>query len=283
MTPAITMRRGAIALIDVLGFKGIWRRHSEQAVIRSLETLLEASQEDARQATAGSPTMIDFIAPVFLSDTVAFGLAAKPVAEANAALEATGEAELVGAFDVDRLDSWTVWHMGNFLAHLMRRALAGEVPLAFRGAVAFGNFGMTDRFLVGEAVDEAAMFHERADAAIVGLAPSAAKFEQADVPSSVSKFIKYPIPTKARGSSPAGTWDTWAVIPWGDIDEPTLDLIDAFAKTLVTTEPDLRAEVDRKRDNTLAFVRVCGEAAAAPLRAMLRRTANPAEGWLPRR
>jgi hypothetical protein len=42
------MRRGAIALIDVLGFKGIWRRHPEEAVIRSLEALLEASREVAR-------------------------------------------------------------------------------------------------------------------------------------------------------------------------------------------------------------------------------------------
>jgi hypothetical protein len=68
MPPAITMRRGAIALIDVLGFKGIWRRHSEEAVVRSLLALWEASQDDARQATAGRENMIDFIAPVFLGD-----------------------------------------------------------------------------------------------------------------------------------------------------------------------------------------------------------------------
>jgi hypothetical protein len=277
----LMMRRGAIALIDVLGFKGIWRRHSEEAVVRSLQALLEASQEDAQQATAGPENMIDFISPVFLSDTVAFGLAAKPVAEVNATLETTGTSELVGPFDAGRLDSWTVWHMGNFLAHLMRRALMGEVPFAFRGAVAFGRFGMTDRFLIGEAVDEAATFHERADGAIVGFAPSAALFEQAAIPSSVSKFIKYSIPTKRRDGASAGTWDTWAVIPWGELDGPTVDLIDLFSRTLVTDDPDLREEVDRKRENTLAFLRFAADAAAAPLREMLRRAADPG-GFLPR-
>ena len=276
------MRRGAIALIDVLGFKGIWRRHSEEAVIRSMEALLDASQEDVRLATAGVGNVIDFISPVFLSDTVAFGLAAKGVKEANAALEASGEAELF-QFDEHRLESWTVWHMGNFLAHLMRRAVTGEVPLAFRGAVAFGRFGMTERFLIGEAVDEAATFHERPDAAIVGLAPSAARFEQAAVPSSVSKFIEYAVPMKARGDTASEAWNTWAVIPWGELEEPTFDLIDAFAKTLITSEPDLRAEVDRKRENTLAFLRSCDQAATAPLREMIQQVANMAGSLPPRR
>jgi hypothetical protein len=269
------MRRGAIALIDVLGFKGIWRRHSEEDVIGSLQALLEASQEDARQATAVPATMIHFIAPVFLSDTVAFGLAAKPVTDANAALEATGEVELVGPFDESRLNSWTVWHMGNFLAHLMRRALLGKVPLAFRGAVAFGRFGMTDRFLIGEAVDEAANFHECPHGAIVGLAPSAAKFEQAEVPSSVSKFVKYSIPTKARDGATAVAWDTWAVLPWGEGDESAVDLIDLFSRTLVTDDPRVQEDVERKRENTLAFLRFAAEAAAAPLREMLRRAGDP--------
>jgi len=267
------MRRGVIALIDVLGFKGIWRRYPEDAVIRSLQALMKASEEDARLATTGVGNLIDFVSPVFLSDTVAFGLAPKPVDEANAALEASGEAELL-QFDEHRLDSWTVWHMGNFVAHLMRRALLGEVPLAFRGAVAFGRFGMTDRFLIGEAVDEAATFHERADAAIVGLAPSAAKFEQAEVPSSVSKFVKYAIPTKARDTATAATWDTWAVIPWGEIDEPGVNLEELFARTLTTNDEHLLEEVARKRDNTLRFVRFCTDAAGAPLRAMLQQVAE---------
>jgi hypothetical protein len=32
MSATITMRRGVIALVDVLGFKGIWRRYPEEAV-----------------------------------------------------------------------------------------------------------------------------------------------------------------------------------------------------------------------------------------------------------
>lgn len=272
----VTMRRGAIALIDVLGFKGIWRRHSEEAVIRSLEALQAASQEDARQATAGPATTIDFIAPVFLSDTVAFALAAKPVEQPNAALEALGEAELL-SFDADRLDSWMIWHLGNFLAHLMRRALTGEVPFAFRGAIAIGSFGMTERFLIGEAVDEAAEFHERANGAFVGFAPSAAKFEQAEVPSSVSKFLRYPIPTKGRNGTAPAIWETWAVLPWGELDEPRLDLVELFSRTLVTDDPRRRDDVDLKRENTLAFLRAAADAADAPRLALLQHPAHTAD------
>ena len=189
---------------------------------------MESSQDDARQATAGPENMIEFISPVFLSDTIAFGLAAKLPVEENGTT-ATGMSELV-SFDADALDSWTVWHMGNFVAHLMRRALTGEVPLAFRGAIAFGRFGLTDRFLIGEAVDEAATFHERATRAIVGLAPSAAKFEQAEVPSLCRSSSGPRFPRKGRVGATAAPWDTWAVLPWVRLDEPTIDLIDLYSR-----------------------------------------------------
>ncbi|MGA3123705.1 MAG: hypothetical protein ABSF69_23320 [Polyangiaceae bacterium] len=114
MSTTFTMRRGAIALIDVLGFKGIWRRHPEEAVIRSMQALLDASQDDARLATKGAGNVIDFIAPVFLSDTVAFGLAAKPVEQANAALEASGEA---GLFEFDEHRLALLSHSGGETGH----------------------------------------------------------------------------------------------------------------------------------------------------------------------
>lgn len=252
------MRRGAFALIDVLGFKGIWRRHPEDAVIRSLEALMATSQEDARLAMALGQ-IADFVAPVFLSDTVAFGLTARPLADVNATMKTSGE---IVQFDEHTLDSWVVWHMGNFLAHLMRRALVAKVPMAFRGAIAFGRFGMTDRFIIGEAVDEAAPFHEAADAAIVGLTPSAEKFAQAEVPSPISKFFRYGIPKKQ------GHWNTWAVLPWGEPEDPKLDLIDLYGRILATEEPSVQADVDRKRQNTLAFLRAADEAAEAPMRAL---------------
>ena len=256
----LTMRRGAFALIDVLGFKGIWRRHPEDAVIRSLEALMATSQEDARLAMTLGP-IADFVSPVFLSDTVAFGLTARPLADVNAAMKSSGE---IVQFDEHTLDSWVVWHMGNFLAHLMRRALVAEVPMAFRGAVSFGRFGMTDRFIIGEAVDEAAPFHELADAAIVGLTPSAEKFAQAEAPSSISKFVRHGIPKKKE----QGVWNTWAVLPWGEPEDPKLDLIDLYGRILATEEPSVRADVDRKRQNTLDFLRAADEAAEAPWRAL---------------
>jgi hypothetical protein len=269
MPASVTMRHGAVAIVDVLGFKGIWRRFPEETVIRSMQALLEETQQKAREQAQAAPrwdNMIDFISPVFLSDTVVFGLAPRPPDEVNREIEASGE--MLDPFDSERLGSWTVWHMGNLIADLMRRALVGEVPFAFRGAIAFGRFGMTERFVIGEAVDEAADYHERADGAFVGLAPSAAQYEQAPVPSAASKFVKYDIPVKPKGTMPGPPWTTWAVVPWGDLNEPELDLVDRYSRTLASSEPALVEEVDRKRANTLAFLQFAVDASMAPLRAM---------------
>jgi hypothetical protein len=55
-----------------------------------------------------------------------------------------------------------------------------------------------------------------------------------------------------------------------------IDLVELFSRTLVTDVLALTEEVGRKRENTLAYLRFAGEAAAAPMRAMLQRMASPA-------
>jgi hypothetical protein len=98
----------------------------------------------------------------------------------------------------------------------------------------------------------------------------------------VSKFVKYSIPRKGRVGETAAHWDTWAVLPWGEVDEPTIDLVDLYSRTLVTTDDTLVAEVARKRENTLAFLRFGGEAAGAPMREMLQNLTNLAGSPVPR-
>ncbi len=65
------------------------------------------------------------------------------------------------------------------VAVLQREASLATVPLAYRGAIAFGEAVLDDRFLLGPAIDEAAACMELANAAMVWFAPSAA--EQASI------------------------------------------------------------------------------------------------------
>jgi hypothetical protein len=85
--------------------------------------------------------------------------------------------------------------------------------------------------------------------------------------------MQYAIPTKAA----PGTWETWAVVPWGEIEDPAHDLVDLFSRTLVTESADrrIRDDVDCKRENTLAFIRAANAAADAPLRALLAQAQDP--------
>jgi hypothetical protein len=64
------------------------------------------------------------------------------------------------------------------------------------------------------------------------------------------------------------------VLPWGEIEDAHIDLVDLFSRTLVTDDPALTEEVGRKRENTLTYLRFAGEAAEAPMRAMLQRMAS---------
>lgn len=49
----------------------------------------------------------------------------------------------------------------------------------------------TDRFIIGPAIDEAAIWMNCAQGAFVVLAPSAARYPQAEVPSSISNLVRY--------------------------------------------------------------------------------------------
>lgn len=163
------MRVGAVAFLDILGFKGIWQSHDPRQVIAKLQ----AVQEWARPAEAdelftrvgpGEPYSDDFCRLAFISDTIVVTCASIPP---------------VGDFSSDRklhtLRLGVLYKVTRTVAAIYTKlTLEDPAPrLACRGAIAWGGFEIEDTFVVGPAVDLAAEAEASADAALVWLHPSA--------------------------------------------------------------------------------------------------------------
>jgi hypothetical protein len=145
---------GAIAFIDCLGFKGIWQKYSPEAV---LEQLMSAEKKGREMANAFAqivgPSSMKF-ACVSLSDTIVVSVTHAQPTDVSEAVKGM----LVGCAGI----------VGQQLAkHLIR----AQHPIALRGCVTFGRFLVTDRHIIGPAIDEAATLHERANGAFIWLHP----------------------------------------------------------------------------------------------------------------
>jgi hypothetical protein len=150
------MIRGALLMMDALGFKGIWDRRDANDVIETLQKLQTELQEHCAnylaQSGPGRHRMTDYRVE-FLSDTVVIGVSVM----AESAVR-----DIVPVLLACRLAS-----------RLMRSAASAKVPLAYRGCLALGDFRMDGSFIIGPAVDEAAEAMNAAEGAFVWLAESA--------------------------------------------------------------------------------------------------------------
>lgn len=165
------MRRGAVVFMDALGFKGIWRRQNHRDVLDKLRRLREAAGRAKNEAVKDRRIVVAETkrSLATFSDTVFFGCSARSVPDAE---RAAGDTPPPVSTDP------AVAFAGLAVtcavaAHIIAEAAREPVPLAFRGAIAFGEYSAEDEFVIGPAVDEAAAAHEAADAAIVWLCPSA--------------------------------------------------------------------------------------------------------------
>lgn len=198
------MRRGAIVMMDALGFRGIWRAYPDRALPK-LQELPEIASVIV-QGFADAPALRDsgFQIPslsyTFLSDTIVI-----------CAQFDEPERSKRGGYDEVLLAG----HATS--AILSVAAVFTEPALAYRGCLAFGEFEVDTthrRFLLGPAVDEAAELMEKANAAIVWMAPSAEAVLQpiTSIPGAGADFgpwIEYPVPLKS-----GETFKTASIIPY---------------------------------------------------------------------
>lgn len=118
------MHVGAVAMIDALGFKGIYRRHKPQAVIERMRAIRREVEDYPNGAVVPSIIRI-----VNVSDMIVIGL-----------------------YDVEGDSSLTIASVAFLVLKLLRFAANGEPALAYRGCIAYGEFEMDDNVLLGPAI-----------------------------------------------------------------------------------------------------------------------------------
>jgi hypothetical protein len=216
------MKEGAVTLLDVLGWKGIWQRRPDaiQALRGTIDLIRDIQEMEVRDNSryAGLTPAIWGI-----SDTIA--------------LTTYGEASLVLPFHamISRL--------------LLSFSLTNE--FALRGATSYGWFYSEDNMLVGPAVDEVASWYEAVDWIGVIYAPSA--FLHSILDSSIGADYVRPYKVKVKAG---GSFETLCV-DWpdgmrnkdGTLTNTAKNLVNLFLKSQPIT-PDLAG----KLSNTLTYL-----------------------------
>jgi hypothetical protein len=257
--PPVEMRTGAFAMIDALGFKGIWRRHSARDVIQKLRGLEARALEQIARDRARHEIFHEVGGVLFrtdtslLSDTIVVSASWSGTPRLGNPPIAQSGAELLARAD------WLTVHLvvEAITAMVVLAAADAPVPLAYRGCVSWGDFIHDDRFIV----DHAAQGHEQAEAAIVWLHDSAKRVIDNPVATGLSGnpaasrdhfLTPYLVPLKK------GTVDTYVVNPFLE-DMKRDDRARVIARTLKTFDdpnltPEEKGRVEAKRRNTEAFL-----------------------------
>jgi hypothetical protein len=159
------MRFGAVCIMDALGFKGIWRRRS---VPDTLQTLAHLKDTGGRHMEKGQECA-DMLS-LYFGDLVAPDLRLRMFSDTIIVTATVGKPG-------EEPDPWGIEYTLAVVAGASQNLIAAAAkdpnPIAFRGCIAVGQLCMDGEFLIGPAVDEAAEWHEQADAAVVWLTPSA--------------------------------------------------------------------------------------------------------------
>jgi len=151
---------GAFALIDCLGFKGIWKRYEDEhsilmAKLRSISKLAEIAANKAVYPDGITPDNEKFKIQVkLLSDTVAISLCGHKKATKPASVLLT---------------------MHQVVRELMDLFIKDRPHLLLRGCITYGSHVTEKNFLVGPAVDSTAEHMDSAQGSFVWLVDSICK------------------------------------------------------------------------------------------------------------
>jgi hypothetical protein len=245
------MQTGAFALIDALGFKGIWKKHGEEQILAKLQKMERTTREQVDFANRRpSLGFVGNVHVTFLSDTIAIGceLGQEPP-ESNGLLTR---------------NVLTIGRLVLLLSSLLKSAALTDPPLAYRGCVSAGSFTIRSNFILGPAVDQAASMDRVAEGAFVWLDRGARDMLEAE---RISKEPAFPealclhrvrVPMKGDQFS-----QTLAVLPYKPEDSDELKA--RINARLLSSFDDTKPDVAVKRDNTRSFLETGAEASTAAL------------------
>lgn len=248
------MRTGAIALIDILGFKGIWKKHDADEVLGKLKRLrrIGTQHEDEgreyldEQHKAGAAKYD--LATRFLSDTICV-----------ACWFDDGEVRGRSA------ECSLIYIVAKMALNMIQEAALSDPVLALRGCISVGEFEIDENFLIGPAVDEAAECMNIAEGAFVWLTQSASDCaEEAarglraleesvghplDNSFDLSLFRSYEMPVKKSVERAVPVLNVLA-------GEPATTQ-KKIATRIISSFDSARPDVQTKKKNTKSFLEAC--------------------------
>lgn len=237
------MKKGVFALLDCLGFKGIWRREPE-ALLEKLQ-LLSKTAEAAAQKRIKPFEQPEFrhykpnVDVKLLSDTIAISITDGPshYDEVSAMMFVVGD--------------------------LMDLYIENSPHLMLRGCITYDDHVTHENFLVGPAVDATAEYMNSAQGAFVWFLPPAADMVRKIIcPYTAKKndllaklhnslFPRFKIPIKNSHYI-----DTYAVNPFFDkTDDEAVRIFELYESALAGNTMDIWM----KRQHTLEFLAHCKE------------------------
>jgi hypothetical protein len=224
------MNRGAVAIVDALGFKGIWGNVERPStkVLATLKAIGDAARADVKAASlyldrkalsdeVAKNLKDPFIKVVQLSDTVVIAAGRRQRARAPWRRHAKEWKDKFGlspeAMEL-AVDAYLRYVVCRCVCGLVKTALFCEPPLLYRGVVTVGNFEIDENFLLGPAVDEAAELMDLADGPFVWLAPTADTLGHVirETANDLWKemAISFPVPLKGGRRLPTRVMNPWA-------------------------------------------------------------------------
>lgn len=240
------MKNGAFALIDCLGFKGLWKNGHEQLL--SKLRLVKNSMLEGLQAFSKSPNHSlhfnpDYFTPEvrLLSDTVAISLT-------SSKNENDPFSDLLA--------------IAAIIQAVIDLFLENEPQLLLRGCITHGKHHIEDNFLIGPAVDEAAEYMDSAQGAFVWFLPNAATIIESTLAfmekdrDMIFSFLNAMCPSYQVPIKGGHYLDTRVINPIiNKSPEVAGRLMEVCAKVMDVNKMD----VWMKRQHTLEFLTYCKE------------------------
>lgn len=223
------MKAGAVAMIDGLGFRGIWDRYPPTEVMTNMHELKRRVESDLQQIGAQPEMQFDV---TFLSDTIVLGLSLSPSIPNHIALSAI--------------------YVSDIVSRILAYSARSSTPITYRGAIACGEYEIDANFIMGRAIDDAASCYESADAAIVWLAPSASEPVGSWLQGQQNNthLVKHSVPLKGGAS-----FYTYTLSPLVQaVDQKDAEMI---SMALLSTFRGSGVAIAVKRQNTIRHLQSC--------------------------
>ena len=236
--------KGAVAFIDILGFKGIWQRRNPKEVLYILnkvsETIINSYEHPPQNWPETSPPQV-----VILSDTIVITIDTK---------ETTPESEKPSCLLI----------LGNIINGVIRHLYKGNFFI--RGAVGYGEYIQSKNTFIGPLIDDVASWYEVADLIGIISTPKTnyiidqlsnmnTKFEYNNF--KVPLFIKYDVPYKSDNVYPLNclNWPGYLQAAYNESpNNSSKSKTHILMEQLFTKQAEFDSSVLKKYENTLKFV-----------------------------